>query len=56
MKVLPFFCDITGVFTAAGMMNSPTQTAGHEAQSCDKDIWLPGTNALAAVTMSVIPC
>lgn len=33
MKVFPSFCDITGVFTAVGMMNSPTPTAGHEAQS-----------------------
>lgn len=33
MKVLPFFCDITVAFTAAGVMNSPTQTAGHQAQN-----------------------
>lgn len=30
MKALPFFCDIT--FTAAGVINSTTQTSGYQAQ------------------------
>lgn len=30
---VPFFCNIRATFSAVGVINNPTQTAGHQAQN-----------------------